>query len=377
MEYTQLYHMLGAAYNPETEEILIPDSGIRIRNTDFTSDYSAEDFMNAGDSFINENMSFSYPVFIPEDTHTDRVILLLHGLNERSWVKYLTWAYSLTRLTGSYVVLFPISFHMNRSPELWKDPRAMTGLLRERSLTRSDNSFTSFANTALSIRLTEDPRRFLNSGYQTARDLEELVVRIRNGKHPFIPATQKINVFAYSIGAFLAEIVMMADEQDLFSNSKLFMFCGGSVFSSMNGASKLIMDNEAYRRVYSYYVKDFEREIGGKEKIMEKILSTRVGMTFRSMIDFGRFRKYREKALSLLSHRMASVGLAKDTVIPADGIVNTLELSCGQKAGEIEIWDFQYAYSHENPFPIYKNQESGLVDSSFAKLINHAAAFLI
>lgn len=377
MEYTKLSEMLRDVYDPGTEEMRIPGSGLRIRNSRFISDYSSEDFLNEDDSSISENKSFTYPVFIPEDNKTDRAILLLHGLNERSWIKYLTWAYSLTILTGSHVILFPISFHMNRSPESWKDPRAMTGLLRERNRKRSDNSLTSFANIAISERLTEDPRRFLNSGYQTVRDLEELVVRIRDGKHPFIPATGKVNLFAYSIGAFLAEIIMMADQQSLFRNSKLFMFCGGSVFSNMKGASRLIMDNEAYNRVYSYYMQDFEKEIENGRKIMDRILSTRVGMTFRSMIDFSRFRKFREKSLSAMGDRIFSVGLAKDTVIPADGIVDTLKFSSGRKAGQVETWDFQYNYSHENPFPVYKTAEKRLVDNSFMKLISHAAAFLI
>ncbi|NLA49387.1 MAG: hypothetical protein GX876_07995, partial [Bacteroidales bacterium] len=369
--------MLRNIYDPGTEEMRIPGSGLRIRNSRFISDYSSEDFLNEDDSSINENMNFTYPVFIPEDNKTDRVILLLHGLNERSWIKYLTWAYSLTTLTGSHVILFPISFHMNRSPLSWKDPRAMTGLLRERNRKRSDNSLTSFANIAISKRLTEDPRRFLNSGYQTIRDLEELMIRIRDGKHPFIPATVKVNLFAYSIGAFLAEIIMMADQQNLFSNSKLYMFCGGSVFSNMKGASRLIMDSEAYNRVYSYYMQDFEKEIENGRKIMDRILSTRVGMTFRSMIDFSRFRKFREKSLLTLDDRLFSVGLAKDSVIPADGIVDTLKFSSGRKAGKIETWDFQYNYSHENPFPLYKTAEKKLVDNSFMKLISHAAAFLI
>lgn len=377
MEYTKLSEMLRDVYHPGTEEMRIPGSGLRIRNSRFISDYSSEDFLNENDSSISENMSFTYPVFIPEDNKTGRVILLLHGLNERSWIKYLTWAYSLTILTGSYVILFPISFHMNRSPESWKDPRAMTGLLRERNRKRCDNSLASFANIAISERLTEDPRRFLNSGYQTVRDLEELIVQVRDGKHPFIPATGKVNLFAYSIGAFLAEIIMMADQQNLFRNSKLFMFCGGSVFSNMKGASRLIMDSEAYNRVYSYYMQDFEKEIENGRKIMNRILSTRVGMTFRSMIDFSRFRKFREKSLSALGDRMLSVGLAKDTVIPAQGIADTLRLSSGREAGRIEIWDFPYNYSHENPFPVYKTAEKRLVDNSFLKLISHAAAFLI
>ena len=45
---------------------------------------------------------------------------------------------------------------------------------------------------------------------------------------------------------FLAEIILMGNPDKLFSQSKLFMFCGGSVFSNMNGSSKLIMDSQAF-----------------------------------------------------------------------------------------------------------------------------------
>ena len=51
------------------------------------------DLSNKNDTLIPENRSFSYPVFTPGNTKSDKVILLLHGLNERSWVKYLVWAY--------------------------------------------------------------------------------------------------------------------------------------------------------------------------------------------------------------------------------------------------------------------------------------------
>ena len=377
MEYTRLFAELRSIYNPGTEEIRIPDSGIRIINNAFFSDYSPEEFLNESDFSIRENLSFTYPVFIPEGTKTGKVILLLHGLNERSWIKYLVWAYSLTRLTGSYVILFPISFHINRSPESWKDPRAMNGLIRERKWKRGDDRLTSFANIAISERLTEDPRRFLNSGYQTVRDLEDLMISIRDGKHPVIPGGSKVNLFAYSIGAFLAEIIMMADPNDLFSSSKLFMFCGGSVFSNMNGASRLIMDNEAYNRVYKYYLEDFETEITTGRRFMNSVLSTRIGIAFRSMIDFARFRKFREKSLTILGDRILSIGLARDTVIPADGIMKTLRFQPEKRTNRVEIWDFEYPYSHENPFPVYKTSESHLVDSSFSRMINAAAGFLL
>ena len=376
MEYTKLAEELRNVYDPVTEEIHIPDSGIRIMNTGFFSDYSSEEFLNAGDSTIIENLSFTYPVFIPPSDN-GKVILLLHGLNERSWIKYLVWAYSLTLLSGSYVILFPISFHINRSPESWKDPRAMTGLIKDRNRNRGDDRLRSFANIAISERLTDDPRRFLNSGYQTVRDLEDLMSSIRDGSHPFVPAGSNVNIFAYSIGAFLAEIIMMANPQDLFSDSKLFMFCGGSVFSNMNGASRLIMDNEAYKRVYRYYMQDFETEIKTGKKFMNSILSARIGIAFRSMIDFARFRKFREKSLSVLGDRMQSVGLAQDKVIPANGIIKTLGFSPGVREKYVKVWDFDYPYSHENPFPVYKNPLNRLVDNGFNRMITAAAGFLL
>ena len=83
---------------------------------------------------------------------------------------------------------------------------------------------SSFANIALSNRLTEDPMRFFKSGYQTSTDIIKLLSCIRNGEHEVIPQTANFNLFAYSIGAFLAEIILMGNPENLFSESKLFMF---------------------------------------------------------------------------------------------------------------------------------------------------------
>ena len=377
MEYTRRYEVLRSIFNPEINEIIIPGSEIRIINTVFTSDYSSEEFLNRSDFSIRENLSFTYPVFVPSDINSGKTILLLHGLNERSWTKYLAWAYSLAELTGSFVVLFPISFHINRSPDSWKDPRAMTRLLKERGTNTGDIRLSSFANIALSKRLTEDPKRFVNSGYQTVCDLENLMISIRDGKHPVVPGGSHVDLFAYSIGAFLAEIIMIANPQLLFSDSRLFMFCGGSVFSNMNGVSKLIMDSEAFNRVYSYYMKDFEKDIKIRNSFMDKIRSIKIGMAFRSMIDLSRFKKFREQALSGLDNRIRSIGMAKDTVIPVHGILRTLKPSGVFRSNQVEVWDFDYPYSHENPFPVYNDPRSNLVDSSFNKLITAACSYLI
>ena len=169
MEYTRIFNELRLLYSPRESEISIPGSDIKIFNTEFSSDIPSDDFLNVNDSLIPENYHFSYPVFAPGNRSSEKVILLLHGLNERSWVKYLAWAYWLARNTDSYVVLFPISFHINRSPESWSDPRKMLNLMKLRKSTLGEIRMSSFANAALSNRLSEDPMRFFNSGSSFTR----------------------------------------------------------------------------------------------------------------------------------------------------------------------------------------------------------------
>jgi hypothetical protein len=376
MEYTKDFNELKSVFNPEAPEIKIPGSSVRIVSEKFISDIDPKDFLKRDDSSISENISFSYPVFIPEDKSNRKVILLLHGLNERSWVKYLVWAYWLSQLTGSYVVLFPISFHINRSPSSWINPRMMQQIVKERIQGSGEIIMSTFANIALSSRLTEEPMRFFNSGYQTAFDIVKLMNQIRSGNHNLIPKGSRVNIFAYSIGAFLSQILMMGNPDNVFTDSKLFMFCGGSVFSNMQGTSKLIMDSLAYNKIYSFYLNDFEKEITRKNPFSEFFRSSQIGMAFRSMIDIGRFRSFRESILIKLRDQVRSVALKKDTVIPANGIVNTMIPMTSKKFSPVEVWDFPYAYSHENPFPILNNESSAEVDRSFERLITKAGLFL-
>jgi hypothetical protein len=376
MEYTKKYNELKAVFDPDIKENIIPDSDIRIVNTFFTSDSMPGGFSNQSDTSIVENITFSYPVFVPENRDSKKVILLLHGLNERSWLKYLVWAFYLCRDTGSYVVLFPISFHINRSPVSWKDPRAMLPFLKERKMMCGEIDMSSFANIALSSRLTEDPTRFFISGYQTTCDIVKLMSQIKYGKHEVIPGGCRVNIFAYSIGAFLAQIILMGNPENLFSESRLFMFCGGSIFSNMHGTSKLIMDSLAYEKVYSYYMKDFEKEITGKSPLVDLLRDSQIGLAFRSMIDLGRFRTFREKVIKRLRAQTRSIALSKDTVIPPKGIVETLNIRARKKNRTVEVWDFPYPYSHENPFPVFETSLSNLVDQSFERLFKAAGLFL-
>ena len=181
----------------------------------------------------------------------------MHGLI--IWQNLLTamWFFSLSH--------FILTGHLPHG----KIQGAMIHLLKDRNSSLGEIDMSSFANIALSNRLTEDPMRFFKSGYQTVEDIIKLASDISNGKHPVIPGTRNINIFAYSIGAFLAEIIIMGNPDNLFSEIKLFIFCGGSVFSNMKGSSKLIMDKRAFDRVYNYYLNDFEKTITGKSPLVD------------------------------------------------------------------------------------------------------------
>jgi hypothetical protein len=374
MEYTKTFNELKSVFTIENKKISIPDSEIKIHNILFQSDVPLNEFSNQNDTLIAENRSFSYPVFTPRNSKSNKVILLLHGLNERSWVKYLAWAYYLAEYTDSYIILFPISFHINRSPSSWKDPRAMIHFMKDRNSSFGEINMSSFANIALSNRLTEDPMRFFKSGYQTSSDIVKLLSGVRNGEHEIIPQTNNFNIFAYSIGAFLAEIILMGNPEKLFSQSKLFIFCGGSVFSNMQGSSKLIMDSLAFDRVYRYYLYDFEKTLTGKSPLVDFLRTSQIGMAFRSMIDLGRLRTFRENILNKLRDQIHSISLLKDSVIPCKGVISTL--GNFNKKDIVDVWDFPYIYTHENPFPLFDSPLTKKVDYWFEKVFSEATLFL-
>ena len=370
MVYSIKHTQLSSAFDSGSVLIPLPDSEIKIFNTNFVSEPSSKDLFTENDLSITENFEFSYPVFMPAEI-SDKVILLLHGLNERSWNKYLTWAYYLAMSTGSYVVLFPISFHINRAPVSWKDPRSLQKYYREQNATRGKIRSSTFANIALSCRLSEDPGRFVKSGYQTANDIKVLINQIKTGQHPVIPAVNTINIFSYSIGAFLSQIMIMSDNEGIFNDSKLFLFCGGSVFNNMQGESRHIMDKLAYDKLYDYYENLFENDIRKSNPLLKKIASSNLGLAFRSMISLNRFRDVREKTLKKLKDRIYAIALARDKVIPPTGIIETLGYGI-----RLEVIDFPFNYTHENPFPQLQENDIHKVDKSFNSLMYKAARFL-
>jgi hypothetical protein len=295
----------------------------------------------------------------------------LHGLNERSWSKYLAWAYYLTQHTGRPVILFPIAFHMNRSPEAWSNPRKMSSLLDVRRQKLGDIPMLTFANLALSDRLSEDPLRFFTSGEQSASDLVQLTRQLRKGEHPLFEMGTTVDFFAYSIGAFLAQILMLGNPGGFYTHTKFFLFCGGALFDKMNGVSKFIMDQNAFDRLRMFYIHELDMEFQRYPALARLMNDTPVGKGFLSMLSVENLENFRENVFQKKQDHVQAIALLKDKVIPAPGIQEALNPFI-----DVEVKDFPFDYSHENPFPIFGNETSSLVNSCFEEVFAKASAFL-
>lgn len=377
MNFIDRYKYLKKRFNQEESCIFLNDSDIEIQNLIFDSDFNQNDYMRknsvSDDIKIIENYRFSYPVFTPRNKKVNnQAIILVHGLNEKFWNKYLTWAETLSEKTGKSVILFPISFHMNRAPALWTDPQKMNKLIELRKSFYPDIQNSSFINLALSERLTSVPQRFFLSGYNYAEDLLKLIKEIRYGKHPLFTEGTQIDFFAYSIGVFLIQCLMIADTEDLMKNSKYVFFAGGSLFCDMNGISKFIMDNKAFERIHNYYLKEMEDDIKGGGDYSQVFTENIMGKAFRAMIRPDKFRRLREKIIDYFKPKILLIALRDDHVMPLKGILDVYG-----KNMNLKIMHFKFPYIHENPFPVHISEAYALVDNAFKKIFNLSADFLV
>ncbi|MDR1161931.1 MAG: DUF6051 family protein [Tannerellaceae bacterium] len=328
------------------------------------------DFCPLTDDCIQENKSFSYLIFAPkrEERH-EKAIILLHGLNERSWEKYLTWAEYLASATGKAVILFPIAFHMNRTPEQWSNPRAVLPWVAQRRQAIEGLGNSTFVNVALSARISRHPLRFYASGRESVYNLCQLVREIKNGEHPLFREDTSVNLFAYSIGALLSQVLLLANPDKLFSDARLFMFCGGSIFNYMDGNARDILDKEAFDRLQSYFNDDFLE----RRELPASFRNDSLEQAFKAMIRPNVLKDFRESFFAKACHRIRAISLKKDVVIPTAGIIKAV----GNASSRIlEELDFPYLYTHQVPFPASPKVEAALITNAFLKVFGKAAAFL-
>ena len=406
MNYCDLYNHLKEIYNYNAPIIQVDDL-IEIRNFDFHSEnfriltgeekyycpdhqqmFRDEEVTDAQssssrlitdvvDSTVMENRQFRYSVFTPRGiAKTENVIMMFHGLNEKYWHKYLTWAYRLCLLTGKAVVLFPIAFHMNRAPHDWSDSRKMYALSEKRKTLFPNIIDSTLTNVAISSRLHIRPQRFLWSGLQTYHDVIDFIYNIRNGSHPIIKNNASFDIFAYSIGSFLSQILMMANSNKLFEKSKLFIFCGGSTFNRYSPVTKFILDSASNVELYSYTIEHLDSHLKHDKRLGHFLGDDHPeGICFRSMLNYKTLKSFREESFNNMSNRIAAIGLEQDSVIPPYEMMNTLKGSSLNIPIRVDVMDFDYKYKHEDPFPLLPKLNDQLM-KSYTAVFDRVAEFL-
>ncbi len=367
-------------YNILPGESSYHDQGITFSRTpDFQHAISPEinELLNLADSQVNENRFFRYSLFMPYGKSVaGDVIVMLHGLNEKNWIKYYPWAKNLVEKTGKAVLLFPIAFHMNRAPAEWSNMRMMNDLKYIRQSLFPAIAGSSFANVAMSTRLHILPLRFFWSGLETYYDAIRLITQIREGKHPAIHPGAGVNIFAYSIGTFLSEVLLMSNTDGFFDRSKLFMFCGGPVFNRMSPVRKTIIDSEANIALYAFFLEHLDNYLKNDARLAHYFSPRHPeGMVFKSMIDYTKMLEFREEKIAAISSRLMAVALKKDRVVPSYEVLNTLTGAGGDIPTPVKVVDFDFPYTHENPFPLNPKYHDE-VDAEYERIFSLAADFL-
>ncbi|HET6452289.1 MAG TPA: DUF6051 family protein [Spirochaetia bacterium] len=333
--------------------------------------------LEVADEQVEENTRFHYPLFLPRGTGRARsVILLLHGLNERSWDKYFPWAARLASGTGSAVVLFPLSFHMNRAPASWSNPRLARKIAQERQDLFPDLHGSSFANVAISTRLQLVPQRLCYSGLQTLKDIGDLASEVRRDTHRFIEPGARIDIFGYSIGGMIGEILLLADTERLFADSRLLLFCSGSTLDRSYPVSRSILDSEAFTAIAGFYGVDFRARAESDDRLRETLSRHAAeAEVFSWMIHSSVNPQRRLSRLDRIRNRIASISLSRDRVMPPLSILESVNGSASPRPGLDRELDFPFSYSHESPFPAV-SPGSGDVDSAFEQTFSLASEFL-
>lgn len=393
--YQEAYHILRSAFEQEQNEVSV--LGIRIIRREFRSpgvevlpeperyemaatagsgiEAMAHTRLGEGDLDIGENKDFPYYIIQPEGVDVSgRAILLFHGLNEKRWDKYLPWAWKLARDRKRPVILFPIAFHMDRAPLAWSDAKTMHRVALQRAGTNYRHACTSFVNVAISIRLQHNPQRIFWSGLQTYIDIKELMRQIRAGQVTGLHPGARVDLFGYSIGAFFSLILMMANPEGFFSESRFFAFCGGATLDRMYPISRYILDTRSGLNLASYFSEQVACHFSGAGRLCDYLDNEHDEHYFRTMVHYNYCKEERESRLRAMSQRILAVPLLADTVVPPGEVLNTL---CGDFRTipcRVEPLDFDFPYDHVHPFslkPAYAERSNG----AFCNVMNRASAF--
>ncbi|NJL14860.1 MAG: hypothetical protein HC913_18910 [Microscillaceae bacterium] len=181
----------------------------------------------------------------------------------------------------------------------------------------------------------------------------------------------------YSAGAFLAQVLLMANRQELFSQSKALLFCGGPLLSRMRLTSRYIMDSEAHRAIQEYYLENFDKKLEEDTQLQQLFeQAQRGGAFFRSLLSehYPEGKQLRQNRLAELRTQLLALTLAQDEVMTPEEVRASLCDAGGQMLVPMEVFDFDFPYSHVNPFPATPRHEEA-VSLAFSRVMSRMADF--
>jgi hypothetical protein len=367
------HHLLYGSENHQckTHQIQFPNHFTHTNNVG-----TIEDDVHIKDVFVEENKKFNFYILKPKsETPVKKVIFMFHGFNEKSWDKYLPWGKALCNNTKSAIIFFPLAFHMQRAPLAWSEKRKMFELSQERKNIFPNIINSTLSNVAISMRLHAIPQRFIWSGVQTYNDVIQFIEECKNGNHQLIDKDFTYDMFAYSIGGLLAEILKLSNYKNYFSNSKVALFCSGAVFNRITPVSKFIIDSEAIVALYSYLVEHFDSFLK-KDAMLNHFIKENhfEGKVFHAMFEYQKMMIFREELLRKYENQIYAIALRGDKVIPSYEVVNTLQGASRNINIKVDELDFDYEYSHENPFPLIKSNNIN-IEKSFKDVFRKIGDF--
>ena len=367
------YHRISKAFRhkaewTDAEPLSFFDEGADLYNLSFTSahahhllgysGYRCEDHElefegepvdgEMGDGLIEENITFKYPL-VRERRHSghtldrhDRVIVLLHGLNERSFSKYLPWAYQLWEGTRVPVLLFPLTFHVNRVLPAWAKTQRE---IYDRRSQLSGNEGAHRFNAVISDRLAARPERFFWGAVQSYLDLVDLARTIRSGRHPHFARNARIDLFGFSAGGYLSLILMLEDPEKLFNDSRGIVFASGVPTRDLHLLSPFILDLAAEVAMMRLYVKNLEGLSNARMRHWFEAHGE--GQWIKALSGLRADRARLETRLKQVGSRLLGITNLNDDVMPTGAMLNTLQ-GLNRDTG-VAVAEFEMGV-HESPF---------------------------
>ncbi len=296
------------------------------------------------DAEIRENLEFRYPLLREAGpvTRRGRVTIVFHGLNERSYGKYMPWAYHLWKRSGAPVILFPMAFHINRVPSDWF--RLVPESLARRKMVDGNDLVHRF-NALMSERLETRPERFFWGALQSFWDAVDLARQIRAGAHPHFTSDARIDFLGYSAGGFVALALMLDDPEGLFTNSRAALFATAGAVRDLNLASPLIVDTAAESAMMKMYVRQLDQRF--TPRMHHWIDHHSEARWLRTFCGLRPDRAMLEARMREIAPRIAGIANANDEVFPTGAMCNALQgvrRDTGVRVEELQLG------IHENPF---------------------------